>query len=68
MEDQDKSYFALCAQPPKQVDMTIQAGRMATRLNPDLNGFLRAQPGGNPLAAIRAGGGGALRRIAPIKN
>ncbi|MBA83778.1 patatin-like phospholipase family protein [Thalassobius sp. S69A] len=52
----------------EQVDMTIQAGRMATRLNPDLNGFLRAQPGGNPLAAIRAGGGGALRRIAPIKN
>lgn len=51
-----------------QVDMTIEAGRLAARLNPDLNGFLRSQPGRNPLAALKPGNGKPPRRITPVKN
>lgn len=52
----------------EQVDMAIEAGRMAARLNPDLNGFLRAAPGRNALAALKPGNGTQPRRITPIKN
>jgi NTE family protein len=51
----------------EQVDMAIEAGRMAARLNPELNGFLRASPGRNPLVAIR-GEGNKPRRISPVQN
>lgn len=53
---------------PDQVDMAIQAGRMAARLNPDLNGFLRASGARNPLAALKPGSGKQPRRITPVKN
>ena len=53
---------------PEQVDMAIQAGRMAARVNPDLNGFLRSTPGRNPLAALNTGAGKQPTRISPIKN
>lgn len=53
---------------PEQVDMTIEAGRQAARVNPELNGFLHAQPGRNPLAALKAGTGKQPKRISPIKN
>ncbi|WP_319824618.1 patatin-like phospholipase family protein [Thalassovita sp.] len=52
----------------EQVDMAIEAGRMAARLNPDLNGFLRAAPGHDPLAALKTRAGTQPRRIAPVKN
>ena len=53
---------------PEQVDMTIEAGRQAARVNPELNGFLHAQPGRNPLAALKTGTGKQPKRISPIKN
>lgn len=52
----------------EQVDMAIQAGRMAARLNPELNGFLRASPGRDPLASVRGGTGQMPRRISPVQN
>jgi NTE family protein len=51
----------------EQVDMAIEAGRMAARLNPELNGFLRASGGRDPLARLRAGGA-KPRRISPVQN
>ncbi|MGH1356154.1 MAG: patatin-like phospholipase family protein [Thalassovita sp.] len=51
----------------EQVDMAIQAGRMAARLNPELNGFLRATTGRNPLAVLQ-GEGAKPRRISPVQN
>lgn len=51
----------------EQVDMAIEAGRTAARLNPEWNGFLRASPGHDPLAALRATGV-KPRRITPVKN
>jgi NTE family protein len=48
----------------EQVDLAIQAGRLATRQNPDLNGFLRATGlGGAALADA-----GPARRITPQRN
>ncbi|WP_108482856.1 patatin-like phospholipase family protein [Oceaniglobus ichthyenteri] len=48
----------------EQVDMAIQAGRLATRKNPELNGFLRSiTDGGATLAAA-----GPARRITPLRN
>ncbi len=53
----------------EQVDLTIQAGRLATRRNPELNGFLRAAGlGRDPLAVLAGGNGQKPRRIAPIQN
>ena len=48
----------------QQVDLAIGAGRLATRNNPELNGFLRATGmGGAALAEA-----GPARRITPLRN
>lgn len=47
-----------------EVDLAIHAGRMATRANPELNGFLRASGTG----ATDVANAGPARRITPEKN
>lgn len=51
-----------------QVDMAIKAGRMATRLNPEFNGLIRAA-GFAKLAGV-AGGAAPIAptRISPVRN
>lgn len=49
----------------EQVDLAIEAGTLATRQNPEFNGFLRAIGEGAPRVAA---GSPAPRRIAPVRN
>ncbi|MDF1855125.1 patatin-like phospholipase family protein [Pseudooceanicola sp.] len=56
--------------PVDQVDLALEAGRMATRQNPELNGFLRStnRYGRARQLADAAGNIPGARRITPIKN
>ena len=47
-----------------QVDMAINAGRVATRKNPELNGFLRTTGIGQAALAVS----GPARQISPVRN
>jgi len=68
MKDQLDAIPTRLQLPAEQVDLAIEAGRLSTRQNPDLNGFLRSTDRyGQELSADGAGVAGA-RRIAPIKN
>lgn len=48
---------------PDQVDLVIEAGRIATRASPEFNGFLRTLDSASLEERVAAGGG---RRILPI--
>ena len=54
--------------PPAEVDMVIEAGRLATRMTPEFNGFLASLAGndvdGRIVDGIAAGG----RRVMPLGN
>ena len=54
----------------EQVDLTIEAGRLATRRNPELNGFIRATQGADLPGGIkkRRKPPAGARLIAPIKS
>ena len=52
--------------PTEQVDLAIEAGVLATRQDPEFNGFLRASGLAGPAAAT--GDGPAPRRITPNRN
>ncbi|WP_088623286.1 patatin-like phospholipase family protein [Oceanicola sp. 22II-s10i] len=58
------------ALPTDQVDLAIEAGRNATRDNPELNGFLRStrQYGGTPLNGGAGPDISGARRITPVSN
>ncbi|SEP75775.1 patatin-like phospholipase family protein [Thalassovita taeanensis] len=51
----------------QEVDLTIEAGRISTRQNPELNGFLRSVQG-NIFAGVTPANGKPPRRITPLKN
>ena len=52
----------------EEVDLAIQAGRMATRQNPDFNGFLRSLEGFKPRGTRVGATQVAPRRVKPISN
>ena len=52
----------------EEVDLAIQAGRMATRQNPDFNGFLRSLEGFKPRGTRVGATQVAPRRVAPVQN
>ncbi len=51
-----------------EVDMVIEAGRIATRATPEFNGFLASLKGNDVEARIAAGIAQGGRRIAPVGN
>ncbi|MGL6209959.1 MAG: patatin-like phospholipase family protein [Paracoccaceae bacterium] len=51
-----------------QVDLVIEAGRLATRGTPEFNGFLASLEGNDVDARIAAGIKAGGRRIAPVEN
>ena len=54
--------------PVDEVDLSIEAGRLATRMTPEFNGFL-ASLGGNPVEArIEEGVASGGRRVLPLGN
>ena len=53
---------------PGQVDLVIEAGRLATRQTPEFNGFLAAMAGNAVDDRIRRGVAAGGRRIAPVSN
>ncbi len=50
------------------VDMVIEAGRQATRLTPEFNGFLASLEGNDVEGRIEAGIAAGGRRVAPLGN
>ncbi|MBA3908400.1 MAG: hypothetical protein C0524_00650 [Rhodobacter sp.] len=51
-----------------QVDMVIEAGRIATRMTPEFNGFLASQSGNAVEARIEEGIAAGGRRVIPMGN
>lgn len=51
-----------------EVDMVIEAGRLATRETPEFNGFLNSLDGNNVETRIARGIAKGGRRIAPVSN
>jgi NTE family protein len=52
--------------PAKQVDVAIEAGRLATRATPEFNGFLASLEGNDVETRIRKGIAAGGRRIVPV--
>ncbi|MCC7267607.1 MAG: patatin-like phospholipase family protein [Caulobacteraceae bacterium] len=52
--------------PAGQVDMVIEAGRMATRLSPEFNGLLASLTGNDVDARIQDGIAAGGRRVTPV--
>lgn len=52
--------------PEAQVDMVIEAGRLATRATPEFNGFLASLAGNNVDARIQEGIAAGGRRVLPV--
>lgn len=52
--------------PTAQVDMVIEAGRMATRLSPEFNGLLASLTGNDVEARIQDGIAAGGRRMVPV--
>lgn len=52
----------------EQVDMAIKAGRMATRMNPEFNGLIRAAGLAEPILAADGATEIKPTRISPIRN
>lgn len=52
--------------PPDQVDQVIEAGRLATRMTPEFNGFLASLSGNAVENRIAAGVAAGGRRILPV--
>ncbi len=52
--------------PEAQVDMVIEAGRQATRLTPEFNGFLASLTGNDVDARIQDGIAAGGRRVTPL--
>lgn len=52
--------------PEAQVDMVIAAGRLATRLSPEFNGFLASLDGNSVDARIQKGIAAGGRRVTPV--
>jgi hypothetical protein len=51
-----------------QVDMVIKAGRMATRMTPEFNGFLASLTGNDVDGRIEEGIAAGGRRVTPVGN
>jgi hypothetical protein len=51
-----------------QVDMVIAAGRMATRMTPEFNGFLASLEGNDVESRIQEGIAAGGRRVMPVGN
>ncbi|GAB1478812.1 patatin-like phospholipase family protein [Paracoccaceae bacterium] len=51
-----------------EVDLVIEAGRLATRATPEFNGFLASLEGNDVDARIQKGIAAGGRRIAPVSN
>ncbi len=54
--------------PPAEVDMVIEAGRLATRMTPEFNGFLASLAGNNVDGRIVDGIAAGGRRVMPLGN
>jgi predicted acylesterase/phospholipase RssA len=52
--------------PAAQVDMVIEAGRLATRMTPEFNGFLASLTGNDVDARIQDGIASGGRRVTPL--
>ncbi|NTT84702.1 patatin-like phospholipase family protein [Tabrizicola fusiformis] len=52
----------------EEVDLVIEAGRLATRATPEFNGFLASLEGNDVDARIQKGIAAGGRRIAPVSN
>ncbi|MFO1201948.1 MAG: patatin-like phospholipase family protein [Tabrizicola sp.] len=52
--------------PTKQVDMVIEAGRLATRATPEFNGFLASLTGNDVESRIQDGIAAGGRRVTPV--
>jgi NTE family protein len=53
---------------PGQVDMVIEAGRLATRMTPEFNGFLASLAGNDVEGRIEDGIAAGGRRVMPLGN
>ena len=51
-----------------EVDLVIEAGRLATRASPEFNGFLASLEGNDVDARIQKGIAAGGRRLAPVSN
>jgi NTE family protein len=51
-----------------EVDMVIEAGRLATRASPEFNGFLASLEGNDVESRIQKGIAAGGRRLAPVSN
>ena len=54
--------------PQGDVDLSIEAGRLATRMTPEVNGFLASLEGNPVEARIDAGVASGGRRVVPLGN
>jgi NTE family protein len=54
--------------PVNQVDQSIEAGRMATRMTPEFNGFLASLEGNSVEGRIEEGVASGGRRVLPLGN
>lgn len=54
--------------PAAEVDLAIEAGRMATRLTPEFNGFLASLAGNDVESRIEEGIAAGGRRVVPLGN
>ncbi len=54
--------------PEAEVDMVIEAGRLATRMTPEFNGFLASLAGNAVDGRIEAGIAAGGRRVLPVGN
>jgi NTE family protein len=54
--------------PVAEVDLAIEAGRMATRMTPEFNGFLASLTGNDVDSRIEAGIAAGGRRVMPLGN
>ncbi|MBL9048701.1 MAG: patatin-like phospholipase family protein [Tabrizicola sp.] len=54
--------------PTDQVDMVIEAGRLATRMTPEFNGFLASLTGNDVEGRIEDGIASGGRRVVPLGN
>jgi NTE family protein len=51
---------------PEQVDLVIEAGRIATKSTPEFNGFVQSLDGNAIETRIKAGIAGGGRRVMPV--
>jgi NTE family protein len=54
--------------PVAEVDLAIEAGRMATRMTPEFNGFLASLAGNDVESRIQDGIAAGGRRVMPVGN